>query len=503
MFHIIIVDDEQTIRDGLTKYIKKTFPQLSVDGVFCDGTEAIEFVKTNEVDIILTDIKMSLKSGIDIAKYAYENKLPAKTIFLSGYQEFENAKQALAYNVKYYLSKPVKLAELKDALNQLISQIEAERERINQISEEKQRFENLLTMLKKDFYTDILLGITEEPMDICVRAQKISLDEEFLKHTQCALLSVCIKNKNSWNYQNDDLYPYLLNLLREITGFNSAIPIIHENDEIFFLLELNDYRTEEDLNLTLKNDLKTMALTAAELLGIELDYELLYCGMEIYSLTQYRSPSVGKFSNSALMEEKCKELLSKIIVHNRQGAQEILDALRRRTEDMPVGDSYVLLTHLFSKIYETFSDAILPDDSFHFTEDISHEDLFMQGDKVLNDIFDRAPGDSQSFADLTIEKAKKYIEEHLADSIGLEEVAGHVYLNPAYFSRFFKLHTKMTMTEYLTQRRIQLAEQLLKSHKYKIQEISQRCGYRSSKYFTKLFKQYTGYTPSEYIRTLS
>ena len=61
MFSVIIVDDEQTIREGIAKYIKKSFPELTVSGVFSDGTEAIDFLKSNDVDIVITDIKMSLK----------------------------------------------------------------------------------------------------------------------------------------------------------------------------------------------------------------------------------------------------------------------------------------------------------------------------------------------------------------------------------------------------------------------------------------------------------
>ena len=431
MFSVIIVDDEQTIREGIAKYIKKSFPELTVSGVFSDGTEAIDFLKSNDVDIVITDIKMSLKSGIDVAKYVFENAPSIKTVFLSGYQEFENAKQAIAYNVKYYLSKPVKLAELKGAVTDLLSQLKEEQQKNSQLAEERQRFETLLNIVKKDFYADILSGKLKDRESISLRAEKISLGENFLFKMQCALISVKPKNENVWNFHDEELFLDIVSLLYETGGIVSSIPILQEPCNTIFVLELCGFKNEKHLKQSLDNDLNTLLLSAADLLGIELCYDVLYYGMDIFSLSRYNFP----------------------------------------------------YSEVISKVPETtISDSMLED-----ANNLS---------RMLDDI----PSDSQDFADITIAKAKQYIEEHLSEGIGLEEVAGHVYLNPAYFSRFFKQHTKMTMTEYLVNKRMQLAEELIKSHKYKIHEISERCGYRSSKYFTKVFKQFTGYTPSEYIR---
>lgn len=431
MFSVIIVDDEQTIREGIAKYIKKSFPELTVSGVFSDGTEAIDFLKSNDVDIVITDIKMSLKSGIDVAKYIFENTPTIKTVFLSGYQEFENAKQAIAYNVKYYLSKPVKLSELKDAISDLLSQIKKERLLSGQLAEERQRFEALLNIVKKDFYTDILSGKLNDKESISLRAEKISLGKNFLSKTQCALISFKTRNESVWDFHDEELFSDIISLLYETGGIVSAIPVLQETYNTFFILELCGFKNEKHLKQSLDNDLNTLLLSAADLLGIELYYEVLFYGMDIFTLSRYSFPH--------------PEVISK-------------------TSENSISDSIL--------------------------EDANN----------LSKLLDDTPSDSQDFADITIARAKQYIEEHLSEGIGLEDVAGHVYLNPAYFSRFFKQHTEMTMTEYLVNKRMQLAEELIKTHKYKIHEISERCGYRSSKYFTKVFKQYTGYTPSEYKR---
>ena len=137
MFHAIIVDDEQTIRDGIAKHIKRKFPNITIDGIFSNGKYAIDFLSSNSPDIIITDIKMSLKNGIDIAKYVFENIPSTKIILISGYQEFEYAKQAINYNVNYYLSKPVKVKELDNAIDELISQLKTEMQAHTLLEQEK------------------------------------------------------------------------------------------------------------------------------------------------------------------------------------------------------------------------------------------------------------------------------------------------------------------------------------------------------------------------------
>ena len=86
--------------------------------------------------------------------------------------------------------------------------------------------------------------------------------------------------------------------------------------------------------------------------------------------------------------------------------------------------------------------------------------------------------------------------------ITLDDIANHVYLNPSYLSRFFKNNTGVTLTDYLIETRMKKAISLLKTKKYKINEISKMCGYQNFKYFAKVFKKFSGYTPTEYINLI-
>jgi len=111
---------------------------------------------------------------------------------------------------------------------------------------------------------------------------------------------------------------------------------------------------------------------------------------------------------------------------------------------------------------------------------------------------ERVPEKTKMTENYQIALARRYIEEHIADDVSLEDVAAHVFMNRIYFSRFFKKHTGMHFIAYITELRIEKAIALLKDPHNKASEISLGVGYHSKQHFYKLFKQHTGRTPVEY-----
>ena len=97
-----------------------------------------------------------------------------------------------------------------------------------------------------------------------------------------------------------------------------------------------------------------------------------------------------------------------------------------------------------------------------------------------------------------IREALEYINNHLKNELTQKEVADYVHLNPSYLSVLFKEHVKLTFSEYVTRRRIQLAKEMLISTNLPITDIAEESGYKTAKYFIKIFKEMEGETPSAY-----
>ncbi len=104
---------------------------------------------------------------------------------------------------------------------------------------------------------------------------------------------------------------------------------------------------------------------------------------------------------------------------------------------------------------------------------------------------------------LLMRKAQAYIDAHYAVDLSLEQVADQVFLHPVYFSKQFKLYAGVNFIDYLTSVRVRRAIELLESNRCRTNEIGEKVGYSSGKYFAKVFKQATGLTPKDYVRRLA
>ena len=103
----------------------------------------------------------------------------------------------------------------------------------------------------------------------------------------------------------------------------------------------------------------------------------------------------------------------------------------------------------------------------------------------------------------SVRAALQYVEERLHEPLHLRDVAEHVHLNPSYFSALFKEQTGLTFSEYVARSRIRKAKQLLLSTALPVEDIAERVGYRTAKYFIKVFRDYEGVSPSRYRREMA
>lgn len=128
MTKLLIADDEDIIRKGTAKYIKlhnDRFDKIYEAG---NGQEAIDCILKYQPDIILLDVQMPLKNGIDVMRETARAGLQPITVILSGYDEFKYAQQALKYGAKEYLLKPVRAGDILECLCRLADQYLEEQE---------------------------------------------------------------------------------------------------------------------------------------------------------------------------------------------------------------------------------------------------------------------------------------------------------------------------------------------------------------------------------------
>lgn len=128
MYRLVIADDVYEIRNGLSSYFPWKELGFEIAGLAETGKQALQLLAAQPVDVLLCDIRMPVMSGIDVARELHMRSSPVKVVFLSGYKDFEYAKQGLIYGVKNYIVKPTQYDELAEVFQSIKSQLDAERE---------------------------------------------------------------------------------------------------------------------------------------------------------------------------------------------------------------------------------------------------------------------------------------------------------------------------------------------------------------------------------------
>ncbi|GMK48640.1 response regulator transcription factor [Paenibacillus glycanilyticus] len=102
-----------------------------------------------------------------------------------------------------------------------------------------------------------------------------------------------------------------------------------------------------------------------------------------------------------------------------------------------------------------------------------------------------------------VKEAIQYVDERLHEPVTMRDIADHLHMNASYFSVLFKEQTGLTFSDYLTRRRVQRAKELLTNTRLSINEIAEKAGYQTAKYFVKVFRSHEGVSPGQYRKNVS
>ncbi|WP_113672277.1 response regulator transcription factor [Vallitalea guaymasensis] len=510
MYDLIIVDDEEIIRNGLKRFIDWDSLNIKVVELFEDGKEAIDYLINNDVDIVLTDIKMADKTGLDIAKYLYDCKPYIKTVLISGYKEFEYAKKAIELNVENYVLKPTNFQQVNDVFKEVVQKLDKER-----------KFQKQLPLLKTQFINDLIYGAVKKEQDIVNRARLVDFADKI--YHECAYLEFSIINNqafldNNWNYGKERLNTAINNFF--VSKKNKIIycPLFSEDDN-FVIFAYSKVKEEnnflEILNIEVENICKSIKgfmdlnLEISHIDNFETFFELAEFNKKVHI-----NEELGDGSNNLNINvveykkivQKYKLFFSKINEGNISELESLNQTLFEQLSNQSIQFSQKVIIDLFANLSNKFSQLELDiikitngKVNYNYILKInSIKELQQYCLEIFTDLVNFIAKNKDQSAEKVIEKAIAYIDEKFYLDISLEDVANHVFLNSVYFCRYFKQKTGETFTDYLTKVRMEEAIKLINKAKYKTYEISNMVGYKSSKYFSRVFKQYTGLSPSEY-----
>jgi two-component system response regulator YesN len=514
------VDDEVLIREGLAKLIQKENPTFQIVGIFADGQDVLEALPNLEVDVVITDIRMPMLGGLPLIKELQNHSPHIRSILMSGYVDFGYAQEAIRYSAVDYLLKPINKAQLFKLLYRLQQE---QLTKLNQVKEQRilllsallTQEENRDKQLEGFPLTTINKINIEFPHSFFVPFILKSNEAHHLQQCASQLQQLQVQLTNYTNQSDLDMEEMGLglDLLWSDQAYQGWImyftqpPSLGQLDKIG--RQLLAYAQQESFPLHIGSGGLCRNLTQLQSAFNIARYTCdqgLYNNRIHYFSHPLSPPSLAKIK--VRQPETYPQLINDLKILNTAPLQHWLIQNFTNIKEQQGGIFHIYeLCHLTSRKIEhevdewttLFHDQILQQLKsdlylfFCYDELVSYVvDIFLSKLELIR--ADRLA--SLASATLTI---KQFIHEHYAEQIDLNALAAIVYLTPTYVSKLFKQETGYTITDYLTDVRLQHAKRLLTHQPHlKVQEISEQVGYADVAYFHKLFKRTIGITPAQY-----
>lgn len=501
MLKVAIVDDEVRIAKGLASMIQYRGGGAAVAGVFEGGPELLAALAENAgIDAVITDIRMPEMTGLELLQELHRQYPGVRVVLLSGYSEFDHAREALRYGAVDYLLKPVNKQELFDLLDKLSEWkqergLHLQRERIRWLAE-------WMNGGEAGPMPDQLMppGWLPQAGGIVLYARGVGhreLKELGAQLEQLGALAADVRTDGAYEgsltvwYGDETPHSKIMEAVRSAP----------KAPQDYYAIGCAKWQNvETDLGQALKDAREACGYAIYPSNGYSHDIELLEYSPNSarFMKRDYRHPGLeGAFVRActSLAVAEAVELMEKGFAEAASVQLPYMQLLGWCEEllSLACGEVEGLRPQIRGALGDHVSLAAMLADRPMF-DSICNRMLQLL-DECLSTIAEerrRQPGHA-------VDAARQLLHRHFDREWELTELSEQVGLNPSYLSKLFRQETGTTITDYVIGIRIEKAKDLLRDQpQLKIYEVSEAVGYSDSAYFNKLFKKMTNQTPREY-----
>ena len=493
MFRVLIVDDEPFIRLGLKKMINWEDEGFSIIGEARNGIEALNILNIEKVDLVITDISMPKMDGISFVNELRKYDQNIKVVFLTGYREFEYAKQGISLGVKEYLLKPINPNELLNLLKNIKDLLEKEL-KIEKILDEISNKDIIDIIQGKNKDTEILNKYFDKNyINLC----KVEIDnfdyiaEEWIKSGEYY---------NKIKYIKDNIETRIENNCKFLEGELGNYYLLFQSD--FNNIDLLQGQTSIVLD-----DIKIKIITGewVNLQEIYLSYKSIKRNSQDYQLKQ----SKGAVGISEIIPREIEEKLIDYVIEGNSNVFNIVELIINniKSED---ADTYIVaiaLQNVIEKIvtkmkneYGYISKLFLYDnyDKIYKNKYKDNEEIIDDFKEIIEEFLNLFGNFKVGYKGGIIRQACQYVVKNIDNDVSLANVSNELNISKNYFCALFKSETGENFLTFVTRTKMERAKVLLKNDNMKVYEVCDYLGYNDTTYFTRIFKKYSNMTPYEY-----
>lgn len=532
---VFLVEDEMVIRRG----IKNSIDWEKEGYIFCgeasDGELAYPMIIKEKPDILITDIRMPFMDGLELCKLVKKELPNIKILILSGYDEFDYAKEAIRLGVTEYLLKPISSGKLLEALNGVSESIRREKEDKDLIRKYMEEMRENTEHEKQKFFEQMIAGNLS-------MADALETGKKYEMNLSAGMYNLLLfrftlgeENRKSGELLGEAEYAieklterleYVFEFQRGVEGW--AFLLMADNEE-----QMSERVKElsKDLEEIMKNystiayfggigqpvarlrELEESFREAERALAARFTMELnriisvedIRMAQNVDTLDDIEITSFGEIEKTRTMLEKFlnngaeDEIDEFVDVYINELPEENLKSVLMR--QYIIMDAYIVMMSFCEKIEGIEGEMQAQSEelknsmkTIQTLEEIKNY-IRMLLKKIIG-VRDTISG--RRYSDI-IEIAKDQIRKtYMSDEISLNTIAAEVGMSPSYFSSIFSKEMGKTFVEYLTEIRMDRAKELLMCSSMKTSEIGYEVGYKDPHYFSYIFKKTQNCTPKEF-----
>lgn len=539
MLKIFLAEDEVIVRETIKRMIPWEDLGFELVGEAADGEMALPLLLRQKPDLLITDIKMPFMDGLTLAKVAKKEIPGLKVVILSGYDDFNYAKQAINIGVEDYLLKPITKNALIERLTEIRSRYEHEKtqkEYYEKFHREMQAYEKNSS---RDFFEALVSG-SMDMMEIYRRSEKLGLDIVAEAYNVLIFTMNCEEDFSRQREGYSEWEAESLELLEEFFSENTSAMLFRCNIFSYGVLIKGQKETIEENTRSCVSEIQRIFdrkeqkrqwfVAAGEpverLSQIQKSYysasrafsqrylydeNILYydemASMEKKNVTEDDSTYLQKVDVNALNPAILQKFLSNGLLEETENfVKDYFYAIGQEPLESLVFRNYVTLNVRFSVM--SFLKEIGCDTRTleqEDTEDVlsesskSLENAIAYAEKIISQAIALRDQNSGNKNRSILKTAVDFIDSHYTEEdMSLNKAANAANVSANHFSALFSQNMGQTFIEYLTNLRMNKAKEYLRCTSMRSSEIAGEIGYKDAHYFSYLFKKTQGMTPSDY-----
>lgn len=538
MIKVMLVDDEPLIRLAMKSIFNWNENGFEIISEASNGENAIFKINEKQPDLIIADIMMPIKNGIEVVQYVQAHYPKIKCIMLSSYDDYKYVKEALLSGaVDYILKADLNNEKFDAAINKVKSKYF--NDKVSDIWEKKESEHKNSLLQKENFLINLVNGtICTNKDDINQSCKTYAIEWMDSDYVVCTMYIESFDLSNVKIEEKD--YPMVQNaiiqLLQELfsfcgfyfhDGLHKYIMLIYKencsverfNEKLLLMLGSIKTNVERYLNLNISigississskqqiSDCYNQSMYAVNLRFYEGYGDILFCPKDFM---QHRTHEILPLMKQEKIPElkgfvdKCDWIRINTFFVDLFTKLKEIHYEEVRAKRLIINLMFLIQGELVGEALDS-SEKLMTNDQIYTR--ISCLDLFEDIKKIVFDYIEILKQCDMEILckqySIIICNAVEYLRLNFEDEeLSLKCTAFHIGVNASYLSRLFYRETKIHFNEYVSHLRIEQAKKHLLDNRYSINEIAEKVGYPDTKYFIQIFKKVTGATPGGFRKS--